>query len=224
MTVLSSDIKMSQVRALRRLFVACKHACTHAHTHTHTHTHNHFTAHWILSGTTWVIQYQKKHSPTHTYRGHQSSLKCFLHLLRSMASSVFNLCAWQSFSRIHLQFFFGLPLWTLSKSFFQIHKAKIELLSFRSKLLLHLSYNKNGVNGSFTLHKPKLHITCINLLLNSVFEDPFHHFHSMFQQFNSSVRSTSTSPDQPGSLCLFIFLMLQQLLLKKHNQWHYPKG
>jgi len=23
-----------------------------------------------------------------------------------------------------------------------------------------------------------------------VFEDPFHHFHSMFQQFNSSVRST----------------------------------
>jgi len=28
---------------------------------------------------------QKKHSPTQTYRGYQSSLICFLHLLRSMA-------------------------------------------------------------------------------------------------------------------------------------------
>jgi len=28
----------------------------------HTHTHNHFTAIWILSGTTWVSRYQKKHS------------------------------------------------------------------------------------------------------------------------------------------------------------------
>jgi len=27
--------------------------------HTHTHTHNHFTALWILSGITWVSQYQK---------------------------------------------------------------------------------------------------------------------------------------------------------------------
>ena len=28
----------------------------------------HFTALWILSGTTRVSQYEKKHSPTHTYR------------------------------------------------------------------------------------------------------------------------------------------------------------
>jgi len=40
---------------------------------THT-THNRFTALWILSGTTRVSRYQKKHSPTHTHRGHQSSL------------------------------------------------------------------------------------------------------------------------------------------------------
>jgi len=26
-------------------------------------------------------RYQKKHSPTHTYRGHQSSLICFIHLI-----------------------------------------------------------------------------------------------------------------------------------------------
>jgi len=45
---------------------------------THT-THNHFMAPWILSGKTWVSRYQKKHSPTYTYRGHQSSLICFIH-------------------------------------------------------------------------------------------------------------------------------------------------
>jgi len=33
-----------------------------------------------LVGTTQVSQYQKRHSPTHTYCGHQSSLICFLHL------------------------------------------------------------------------------------------------------------------------------------------------
>jgi len=51
---------------------------------------------WILSGTTRVSQYQKKHSLTHTYRGHQSSLICFLQLLQSMASYLFNLCAWHN--------------------------------------------------------------------------------------------------------------------------------
>ena len=39
---------------------------------THTHIHKCFTAPWILSGTTQVSQYQKKHSPTLTYRGHHS--------------------------------------------------------------------------------------------------------------------------------------------------------
>jgi len=72
----------------------------------------------ILSGTTWVSRYQKKHSLTHTHRGHQSSLICFLHLLRSMASSLFNLRAWQSFSTISHQVFlvcflaWHLPLYT----------------------------------------------------------------------------------------------------------------
>jgi len=44
---------------------------------TRTHTHITVTALWILSGTTWVSWYQKKHSPTHTHRGHQSSLSAF---------------------------------------------------------------------------------------------------------------------------------------------------
>jgi len=70
----------------------------------HAHT-NHFTAVWTLSGTIRVSQYQKKYSPTHTYRSHQSSLVCFIHLLRSMVSSLFNPRTWQSFSTISLQFF-----------------------------------------------------------------------------------------------------------------------
>jgi len=65
--------------------------------HTYTHTRNCFMALWILAGTTGVSRYQKKHSPTHTNLDHQSSLICFLHLLRSTASSQFNLCASQSF-------------------------------------------------------------------------------------------------------------------------------
>ena len=47
------------------------------HTHTHTHTHNRFTALWNLSGTTRVSRYQKKHSPTNTHHGHQSSQSAF---------------------------------------------------------------------------------------------------------------------------------------------------
>jgi len=49
---------------------------------THTHTQPFYIS-LDFSGTTWVSQYQNKHSPTHTYHGHQSSLICFLHLLRS---------------------------------------------------------------------------------------------------------------------------------------------
>ena len=41
------------------------------------HTHNHFMALWMLSGTTRVSRYQKKHSLTHTYHGYQSSLSAF---------------------------------------------------------------------------------------------------------------------------------------------------
>ena len=52
-------------------------------TRTHTHKHRQFYGS-PGAGT------RRKHSPTHTYCGHQSSLICFLHLLRSMASSLFN--------------------------------------------------------------------------------------------------------------------------------------
>jgi len=47
----------------------------------------------VFSGTTRIGRYQKKHSPTHTHPDHRTSFINFLHLLRSLASSVFSLRA-----------------------------------------------------------------------------------------------------------------------------------
>jgi len=69
----------------------------HPLTQRHIHTRSHFTALWILCWINRVSWYQKKCLPTYTYCGHQSSLICFIHLLRSMASSLFNPHTWQSF-------------------------------------------------------------------------------------------------------------------------------
>ena len=68
-------------------------ATRYTHTHTHTHTQP-FNGRW--TGTTRVGWYQKKHSPTHTQTDHRTSFIIFLHLQRSMASSLFILHAWQS--------------------------------------------------------------------------------------------------------------------------------
>ena len=94
--------------------------------------YNHFTALWTLSETTRVSQYQKKHSPTYTYRGHQSSLLCFVHLLQSTASSWFNLCAWQSFSTISLQEFSSCFLDLAASTSYSIHLFAKSLSSLRS--------------------------------------------------------------------------------------------
>ena len=51
----------------------------------------------LLSKTTWIGRYQMKQSPRHTLPDHQTSFINFLHLVRSTASSLFSLCACQSF-------------------------------------------------------------------------------------------------------------------------------
>ena len=66
---------------------------------------------WTLSGITRVSRYQKKYSPTHTYRGYQSSLICFIQLIWSMASSLFNPRTWQSFSTISKFYLVYLLAW-----------------------------------------------------------------------------------------------------------------
>ena len=64
-----------------------------------------------LSGTTRVSQYQKKHLPAH-HPDHHPIFISFFHLLRSIASSLFKLCAWQSF----LHNLSPHPLWPTSWS------------------------------------------------------------------------------------------------------------
>ena len=81
--------------------------CLLFHTHTNKHTE---PFNGPLSGTTQVGRYEKKHSPTHTHPDHQTSFINFLHLLRSIASSVFSLSAWQSSLTTSLQVLFRLPL------------------------------------------------------------------------------------------------------------------
>ena len=86
----------------------------------------------LWSGTTRVGQYQKKHSPTHTHSDHQTSFIIFLHLQRSMASSLFILRAWQSSRTTSLQVLFGLPLCLGPSTSYTIHFFTQSSSSFRS--------------------------------------------------------------------------------------------
>jgi len=86
----------------------------------------------VLQQFTQVSQYQKKHSPTHTYPDHLSSFTSCLHLLRSRASSLFNLHAWQSFCTTSVQVLFGLPLGLASSTSYTIHFFNQSLSSFRN--------------------------------------------------------------------------------------------
>jgi len=61
-----------------------------------------------LSRTTRVSWNQKKHSPTHHPDHHPIFISC-VHIPRSIASSLFKLCAWQSFCTTSLHVLFGLP-------------------------------------------------------------------------------------------------------------------
>jgi len=116
----------------------------------------------------------KKDSPTDTYPDHHSSLICFLHLLWSMASSLFNLCAWQSFRTTSVQVLFGLPLGLAASTLYSIHFFMQSLSSFCSTCLYHCnlfccsteiipSYPSLSLNCllgilSFTL-MPQIHLT-----------------------------------------------------------------
>ena len=63
---------------------------------------------------------------THTRPDHQTCFIVFFHLLRSIASSLFNLHVCQSLSTTFLQVLFGLPLCLdLSTSYCIIHNAAI---------------------------------------------------------------------------------------------------
>jgi len=97
--------------------------------HVYIHTQP-FNGPW--SGTTRVGRYQKKHSPTHTHPDHRTSFINFLHLLWSIASSLFSLRAWQSSLKTSLQVLFGLPLGLRHSTTYSMHFFTQSSSSFRS--------------------------------------------------------------------------------------------
>jgi len=72
-------------------------------------------------GATRVRWKQKKYSPTHIYLDHQPTFVCFFHLLRPIASSLFNLHDWQSFCTTTLQVLFCLPFGLEPSTSYSIH-------------------------------------------------------------------------------------------------------
>ena len=56
-----------------------------------------------------MSRYQKKHSSTH-HPDHHPIFISFFHLLQSIASSLFKLCAWKSFCTTSLHILFGLSV------------------------------------------------------------------------------------------------------------------
>ena len=70
---------------------------------------------------------------THSHSSWSSIIPiCFLHLLQSMASSLLNPHALQSFSTISVQVFFGLPLGLSPSTSYSIHFFTQSLSSFRN--------------------------------------------------------------------------------------------
>jgi len=76
------------VKKLKKNWQSGKHTLLLHTTKTHTHTHTQ-PFNGLLSVTTQVGRYQKEHSPAHTHPDQRTSFIIFLHLQRSMASSLF---------------------------------------------------------------------------------------------------------------------------------------
>jgi len=85
-----------------------------------------------LSRTTQVSQYQKKHSPTHTYPDHQSSFISFLHLLWSIASSLFNLVLDSLFAQPLSKYSLVYPLGLAPSISYSIHFFNQSPFSFHN--------------------------------------------------------------------------------------------
>jgi len=89
-----------------------------------------------LPGTTRVIRYQKKHSPTH-HPDHHPIFVSFFQLSRSIASSLFKLCIWQSFCTTSLHVLFGLTLGLEPSTSYSIHFFAQSVSSFRNTCPYH---------------------------------------------------------------------------------------
>jgi len=120
-----------------------------------------------LSRPTWVNRHQKKQpsTPTLTYPDHQLSFISFLPLLQSIASSLFNLCAWQSFCTTSLQS--PGPLWSTYWSgahHFTLHRFLHPIIVFFSQ---HMPYHRNLFCCSIDI-MPSIPSLSLNFLLGTL--------------------------------------------------------
>jgi len=119
-----------------------------------------------LSESTWVSQYQNKHGPTHTYPDYQLSLISFLHLLWSIASSLFNLHAWESCCTTPLKVLFGMAPFTS----YSIHFFTQSLSSFYHTSIWPFSSLPAEVPPHFLFLQARshFHASYISILVSSV--------------------------------------------------------
>jgi len=122
--------KISEVLVLKQKYWSCKKVLFTSLIITWLeHTQQQQLFYSPLSGTTWVSWYQKKHSPTH-HPDHHPIFASFFHLPQSIASSLFKLCAWQSFCTTSLNVLFGLPLGLEPSTSYSIHFFTQSVSSF----------------------------------------------------------------------------------------------
>ena len=115
------------------------------------HTHKHIQLFYSSMDFVWDNPGEPVPEDTfihsHLSWSHQSSFICFFHLIWSMASSLFNPHAWQSFSTIFLQVFFGLPLGLAPSTSYSIHFFTQSLSSFHNTCPYHCSLFYELITG-----------------------------------------------------------------------------
>jgi len=162
-----------------------------------------------LSGTTRVSRYQKKHSYTQTYLDHQPSFISFLHLLQSIASSLFTLRAWQSLCTTSLQILFGLPLGLEPSTSYSIHVFTQSLSSFCNTCPYHRNLCCCSIEIMLSvssphnvLHFSKKPLTKVrfDLLQHVSWPCPINHVDC------KTMLAKSTSPPNTVQICIIVWL------------------
>jgi len=133
---------------------------------------------------------------THTHRGHQLSLIRFIHLIWSLASSVLNLCIWQSFSTISKFSLVLLLIW---------HPPLHTLYISSPSHCLLFATHAHTIATSFAVLPRLCHLILVSLstlyleLLSCSFTPHIHL--TIFISARSCCTLTQTQPRQHPALC-----------------------
>ena len=173
-------------------------------THTHTHTQP------FYGFVDFVRDNPGEPVPEETFtHSHSSSSSiipiCFLHLLWSMASSLFNPHTWHSFSTISVQVFFGLPLGLAPFTSYSISS---------SNYCLHFTANAHTTATCFAVVPRLCHLILASLSTLGILSCSFmpHIQLTIFISAHWSATSFSFLMDQVSLLCNIPVLLCTQLL------------